>query len=90
MGRKIPFDIAERLAAEKHFKDNSIFAPNNKYGYKININHPRIRPLYERFKDKAGEQILSDKQRVDFEMIILKMIERNRNEQGYTGGEADG
>lgn len=90
MGRKIPFDIAAQLAAEKREKENSIYAPHNKYGYKINVHHPQIRPLYERYKEKLGEQILSDRQRFAFEMIIFRMIERNRNEQSNTDGEADG
>lgn len=72
--------------------NNSIYAKFNKYGYKININHPQIRPLYEKYKEKLGEVILSDKQRFEFEMIIFKMIERNkqRNEQGDSDGKTDG
>lgn len=89
MGRRIPFDIATRLAAEQHEKDNSIYALQNKYGYKINVHHPQIRPLYERYKEKISERILSDRQRFAFEMIIFKMIERNRNEQSNIDGEAD-
>lgn len=27
-----------------------IYAPENKYGYKINVNHPVIRVLYDRYK----------------------------------------
>ena len=56
--------------------NKSIFAPTNKYGYKININHDKIKPLYERFKAKKKEIILSDKQRFEFETIIFKMIEK--------------
>ena len=56
--------------------NKSIFAPTNKYGYKININHEKIKPLYERFKAKKKEIILSDKQRFEFETIIFKMIEK--------------
>lgn len=63
----------------KHMSDNqSVFAPVNKYGYKININNPQIRPLYEAYKKKTGAVILSDKERFDFERIILKMIERKK------------
>lgn len=56
--------------------NKSIYAPSNKYGYKININHEKIKPLYERFKAKKKEIILSDKERLEFEAIIFKMIEK--------------
>ena len=57
---------------------NSIYAPENKYGYKISINHPKIRPLYEVYKKKIGAIILSDDERFEFERIIFKMIERKK------------
>lgn len=60
--------------------DNSIYAPENKYGYRININHPKILPLYEAFKRKKNAIILSDAERSEFEAAIFKMIERKRNE----------
>lgn len=60
--------------------NQSIFAPNNKYGYKININHPQIRPLYEAYKKKTRAIISSDTERINFENAILKMIERKKNE----------
>lgn len=56
--------------------NKSIFAPTNKYGYKININHEKIKPLYERFKAKKKALILSDDERFEFEVIIFKMIEK--------------
>ncbi|MCM1227543.1 MAG: hypothetical protein NC320_09000 [Clostridium sp.] len=58
--------------------DETIYAPQNKYGYKINVNHQRIRPLYEAYKKKLGAIILSDKERFHFEYIIFQMIERKR------------
>lgn len=60
--------------------NESIFAPENKYGYRININNPQVRPLYEAYKKKIQAIILSDRERFEFEEIILKMIERNKNE----------
>ena len=57
-------------------QNDSIFAAPNKYGYKININHPIIRPLYEKCKSKLNIMIMSDQQRHDFEKIILKKIEK--------------
>lgn len=56
--------------------NNSIFAPPNKYGYEISINHPKIRPLYEAYKKKINAIILSDDERFQFEKIIKEMIER--------------
>lgn len=67
------FETAEKLA--KRSNNTSIFNPNNKYGYKININHPIIRPLYEKCKLKLNIMIMSDQQRHDFETIILRKIE---------------
>ncbi len=81
MGRRIPFDIAQEQAKLKQENETSIYAPYNKYGYKLNIHHPLIRPLYERYKSKLGENILSDKQRFHFEMIIFKMIEKKKSER---------
>ena len=79
MGKKIPYDQALRLA--KTTPNNSIFAPPNKYGYKINIQHPKIRPLYERYKEKVGESILSDRQRRHFELLIFELIERRKHNE---------
>ena len=56
--------------------NKSIYVPTNKYGYKININHEKIKPLYERFKAKKKALILSDDERFEFEAIIFKMIEK--------------
>ena len=56
--------------------NKSIYAPTNKYGYKININHEKIKPLYERLKAKKKALILSDDERFEFEAIIFKMIEK--------------
>lgn len=60
--------------------NQSIYNPPNKYGYRININHPKIRPIYDAYKKKVGALILSDEERFEFERIIFKMIERTRNE----------
>ncbi len=60
-------------------KNNSIYNPENKYGYKININHPKIRPFYDAYKKKKGAVILSDQERFEFEDAIFKMMERNKS-----------
>lgn len=78
MGRKIPMDIAQRMA--KSNKNDSIFNRENPYGYKININHPKIRPFYDVFKQKYKLKILSDKERFAFEAAIFQMLERKKYE----------
>ncbi|MCR5707932.1 MAG: hypothetical protein K6G82_06630 [Ruminococcus sp.] len=91
MGKKISWEDAEKLGKRDEEKE-SIFAKPNKYGYKINISHPKINPMYERYKDKLGERILSDTQRFAFEMAVFQMIERRKksNEQGDSDRQADG
>lgn len=83
MGRKIPFDQAEKIAKTASVSENaSIYTDPcpNKYGYKININHPRILPLYKAYQKHVGERILSDRQRLHFESVVLRMIQKRRNE----------
>lgn len=77
MGKKIPFDLAEKLCGLKNDINDSIFAPPNKYGYKIAINHPQVKPFYEYYKEKLGENILSDNQRRTFEVAFMQMIKIN-------------
>lgn len=60
--------------------NNSIYNLPNKYGYEINVNHPKIRPFYEAYKKKIKAVILSDDERFQFEKIIKEMIERKKNE----------
>lgn len=56
--------------------NESIFAPANKYGYKININHPSIKPLYEKYKKKYKIIIMSDAERHEFESKIFSFINK--------------
>jgi len=76
MGKKIPYDQA--LAMAKTETNETIFAKENPYGYKINVNHPSIRPLYDRYKHKVGESILSDRQRAEFEGYIFQMLDKRK------------
>ena len=79
MGKKIQYDQALKMARTE--PNDSIWAKDNPYGYKINVNHPKILPLYQRFKDKVGERILSDQQRRHFELIIFELIERRKRNE---------
>lgn len=59
----------------------TIYNPANKYGYKINVNHPDIRPFYEAYKQKIGAIILSDEERFTFENAVFKLLEKKKNER---------
>lgn len=58
---------------------DEIILLNNKYGYKVNISHSKIKPLYQRFKKWKNIPNwcpLSDDERLEFEGYILKNHER--------------
>lgn len=74
MGKKIPYDEALRIGRTE--PNDSVYAKENPYGYKLNVNHPVIRSLYDRYKAKVGESILSDAQRKEFEGYILQKLEK--------------
>ena len=78
MGKKIDYDQAQQLASTTD--NDSIFALPNKYGYKLNVNHPQISQLYEKYKRKIGEKILSDGQRFTFEFLVLQALEHGKIE----------
>lgn len=61
--------------------DSSIYTKPNPYGYKLNINHPLIRPHYERYKVKCETPILSDEQRLEFERLMIEWIEKKKTKQ---------
>ena len=55
--------------------NDNIFLTNNPYGYRININHEKIRDKYERYRKwkKIPPYVpLSDKERFEFEEFMLK------------------
>lgn len=61
-------------------RDDDIYAPENKYGYQVDITNPKIKPLYERFKKWKGIADwcpLSDAERFEFESYMLKGEKRN-------------
>lgn len=80
MSKAMSMEDAAKYVSCKN-DNSSLFAPQNKYGYKININHPKIKPLYESFKKKKNAIILSDDERFEFESIIFKMIEWKKNDK---------
>lgn len=60
---------------------DSIYNVNNPYNYRINVNHPIVLPMYEKYKATKTKG-LSDSDRVDFENGFEKWykedIELNR------------
>ena len=58
--------------------DSSIFTKDKTYGYQLNINHPLIRPHYERFKVKCNTPILAEEQRFELERLMIAALEKNR------------
>lgn len=76
MGNRIPLEKAVRMARISPCEE--IYTTNNPYGFRINVNHPRIRPLYQRYKEHIGERILSDNQRRHFELLIFELMERRK------------
>lgn len=87
MGRKIPFEQAMKMKSVIPKETDPIFinpAKPNRYGYKINVNHPRIRPLFAAFHKHIGvpESVpLTNAQRFQFEAMVMEMI--RRKEKGY-------
>lgn len=58
-------------------KTNGIYTTDNPYGYHININHPHIKPFYDRFKKWKGiVGAPSDKERFEFESYMEKHIKK--------------
>lgn len=94
MGKKIPYDQAMKISRLQ--TDGSIFTHKNPYGYKININHHAVYPLYVAYHEKIGVPLhihMTTAQRLHFESIIMRMIEKKRSEsnvqQSNPDGEAD-
>ena len=61
-------------------QNRDILNHGNPYGYRININHPMIRPYYEYHKKRLNEMILSDAQRLAFEEGFLSWAESRKGD----------
>ena len=56
-----------------------MFVKNNPYGYKLNLNHPKIRELYYRYKEWKNISTncpLSDAERFEFERYVIENFEK--------------
>lgn len=72
------------------YNDIKIYADDNDYGYRFNLNHPRIRELYERYKQHKGYAStypLSDEERAEFEMYLQQSIEKQRRKNNENTAE---
>lgn len=60
---------------------NPMIAKNNPYGYRLNVNHPLIREIYWRYKEKNNiprRYPLSDNERYEFEKVTIAwLIKKN-------------
>lgn len=57
----------------------SIYANNNKYGFRLDINHPYIKKHYLRFKESKGVGVnypLDDNDRREFETVIIERLQK--------------
>lgn len=60
-------------------ESQSIYTVNNPYGYRLNINHPKIKELFERYKKWKGIASvypLSDTQRFEFESYVFGILKK--------------
>lgn len=58
--------------------DISIYCNTNPWGYRYNVNHPKINELYHRYlkwKNIIGRP-MTDKERFDFESYIDGLIQK--------------
>ncbi len=56
-----------------------MFCGLNKYGYKLNINHPFINKIYNRYKKANNLSTrfpLSDSERLDFETATIDYLKK--------------
>lgn len=90
MGKKIPYDTARIIGGLK--KNESIYNLDkdgypcpNRWGYRYNVNHPDIRPLYEAYHKHINVPLqihMTTAQRLKFEAVLDKMIDKKRRESG--------
>ena len=57
---------------------------NSPWGYQVNINHPEVRPFYERYKRWQGippNSPLSDAERFEFEKYYTNAVEKKERKK---------
>lgn len=70
----------------------SIYTQGNPYGYRLNLRHPLVQKLYDRYKERLGisrSTPLSDEERLDFlekvKIEALRPITREQVERVWRG-----
>ena len=82
MGKKIPFEQAMKMESVIPKGSDPIWISSdhpNPYGYKINVNHPMIRPLFAAFHKHIGipESVpITHTQRFMFEAMVMDLIKK--------------
>ena len=65
----------------------SIYTQGNPYGYRLNLRHPLVQKLYDRYKERLGisrSTPLSDGERRDFEERVIPWLKEHSHEKGTT------
>ena len=59
-------------------KDISIYCKPNEWGYRYNVNHPKINELYHRYMKWKGiiGRPMTDAERYDFESYIDTLLQK--------------
>ena len=63
----------------------SIYTQGNPYGYRLNLRHPLVQKLYDRYKERLGisrSTPLSDEERMDFEERVIPWLKEHSHEKG--------
>lgn len=67
---------------KNHPAETGVLLTSNPWGYQINVNHPKMRPLYGRFKRWKGIPSwcpLGDEERREFEGWVLQCMKGDHN-----------
>ena len=69
--------MSENMEKTANKAETSIYNVDNPYGYRLNVNHPRIKVLYERYMVWKGiiGRPPTDAERFEFESMVLKSRE---------------
>lgn len=66
------------MSYERKIND-SIYNASNPYGFKLNINHPKIKAYYQRYKAWKGYGFntpLTNEERFEFERYMLDKLQK--------------
>lgn len=62
-------------------KKSELYTQNNAYGYRYNVNHPWVRPIYRAYCERIGARSgcpLTDLERRGFDQYLEEYIEKKR------------